>query len=73
VKINGKNAPFYMTNGAFRGIVLNAGTNRIVMEYWPGSLLAGAIVSALSAVLLVAGLVLPRRFGGAPALERKLD
>ena len=73
VKINDKNAPFFMTNGAFRGIVLNAGTNRIVMEYWPGSLIAGAIVSALSAVLLVAGLVLPRRFGGPTALARKPD
>jgi hypothetical protein len=73
VKINNKNAPFYMTNGAFRGIVLNAGTNRIVMEYWPGSLTAGAIVSALSAVLLIAGLVLPRRFGGASGLAHKPD
>jgi hypothetical protein len=73
VKINDKTAPLYMTNGAFRGIVLNAGTNRIVMEYWPGSLTAGAIVSALSAVLLIAGLVLPRRFGGASALARKPD
>jgi len=73
VKVNDKNAPFYMTDGAFRGIVLNAGTNRIVMEYWPASLVAGAIVSAMSAALLIAGLVLPGRFGGSPALARKPD
>lgn len=72
VKINDKSAPFYMTNGAFRGIMLNAGANRIVMEYWPGSLVAGAIVSTLSALLLVAGLVLPKRFRDGAALARKL-
>lgn len=73
VKINDNSAPFYMTNGAFRGIVLNAGTNRIVMEYWPGSLVAGAVVSALSTVLLIAGLVVSRRLGGTPALARRPD
>lgn len=51
--VNDEQAPLYMTNGAFRGMVLGPGASRIVMEYRPASLVSGAIVSALSALLLI--------------------
>jgi uncharacterized membrane protein YfhO len=35
--VNGKSAPIYRVNGGLRGIVLERGSDRIVMEYrpWP--------------------------------------
>ena len=60
VTVNGKSAPFYMTNGAFRGIVLSPGTNLVVMKFWPDALAYGAIVTALCAMVLSAGLLSDR-------------
>ena len=57
VTVNGKSAPFYMTNGAFRGVFLNPGMNLVIMKFWPASLTIGAIVSAVSCVVLLAGLL----------------
>jgi Bacterial membrane protein YfhO len=56
--INGKRTRLYMTNGAFRGIFLNQGVNRIVLTYWCEYLTGGILISALSALLIVASLVL---------------
>ena len=57
--VNGKAESFYMTNGAFRGVLLDSGDNRIVMAFWPSSLTYGCIISAFSAVLLLIGLLWP--------------
>ena len=53
VSINGTPASFYMTNGAFRGIVLNKGKSRIVMRYWPPRFLVWAGLSLLSTLAAV--------------------
>ncbi|HTD42996.1 MAG TPA: YfhO family protein [Bryobacteraceae bacterium] len=55
--VNGKPARLYMTNGAFRGLALGPGTNRIVMTYWPPGFLLWIAVSATSLLLAIAGLV----------------
>ena len=60
--INGKPARFHMTNGVFRGLMLDGGVNRIVMTYWPERYLLWASISFVSALLAIAGLVL----GGPP-------
>lgn len=58
--VNGKKAPLYMTNGAFRGMMLATGASQIVMDYRPSSLIIGAIISALSAVIVVLALLRAR-------------
>lgn len=60
--MNGKKAPLLMTNGAFRGMVVSPGASHIVMEYRPNGVIAGGIISALSALLILAAL-LSRRVG----------
>ncbi len=50
--VNGRPQPFQMTNGAFRGLALPAGTSDIVMEYHPpflGFWLALSVISLLAA------------------------
>jgi hypothetical protein len=61
--VNGKPVRLYMTNGAFRGLPLGPGTNRIVMTYWPPGFLLWIAVSAVSLLLVIAGLL----FGAAGA------
>ena len=60
--INGKPAPFHMTNGAFRGLMLDGGVNRVVMTYWPERYLLWAAISVVSVLLAIGGLV----FDGPP-------
>ncbi len=55
--VNGKPASFHMTNGAFRGLMLDAGVNQIVMTYWPERYLLWAAISVASALLAIAGIV----------------
>jgi hypothetical protein len=57
VTVNGTPARFYLTNGAFRGVMLNPGVNRIVMTYWPERFLLWAAISVVSVLLAVAGIV----------------
>jgi len=64
--INGKPASFYMTNGVFRGLMLDGGVNRIVMTYWPERYLLWASISVMGLLLAIAGLVL----GGPPMRYR---
>ena len=64
--INGKPTRFHMTNGVFRGLMLDGGVNRIVMTYWPERYLLWAAISVVSALLAIAGLVL----GGPPCATR---
>jgi hypothetical protein len=67
--VNGKPATLYMTNGAFRGLMLGPGMSRIVMTYWPERFLISMAISAVSIVLTIAGLV----FGRKPWLWRSLE
>jgi hypothetical protein len=60
--INGKPARFHLTNGAFRGLMLDGGVNQVVMTYWPERYLLWAAISIVSVLLTIAGLVL----GGPP-------
>ncbi|HYA16875.1 MAG TPA: YfhO family protein, partial [Bryobacteraceae bacterium] len=46
--VNGTPQPLLMTNGAFRGLFLGAGTSHIEMRYRPMSLVAGALISLAS-------------------------
>ncbi|HXI42928.1 MAG TPA: YfhO family protein [Bryobacteraceae bacterium] len=56
--INGKPTHFHMTNGAFRGLMLDGGVNRIVMTYWPERYLLWASISVASVLSVIAALVL---------------
>jgi hypothetical protein len=48
--VNGNSQPLFMTNGAFRGLFLPAGTSHVEMRYRPISLLAAALISLASLV-----------------------
>ena len=60
--VNGQPAPLYLTNGAFRGLFLNAGTSEIVMSYWPEGFALWAAISLVCALLAVMGAVSGDRF-----------
>lgn len=73
VTVNGSSAPYYMTNGAFRGVFLNGGVNLVVMKFWPASLSIGGLATAASFIVLLWALLKPhvgrnrtskRLFGG---------
>ena len=55
---NGKPSHLYMTDGAFRGLMLGPGINRVVMSYWPQGFLIWAAISIVS-LLLTTGLLQP--------------
>jgi hypothetical protein len=57
VTVNGKPTRFYMTNGAFRGVILNPGANHITMTYWPELYLVWAAVSIVALLAALAGLL----------------
>lgn len=59
--VNGKSARLYMTNGAFRGLLLEPGTNRIVMTYWPEHFTGAVAISLACLILVMAGAILGRR------------
>lgn len=50
--IDGREAPISMTNAAFRGLPVPAGTHEVVFRFWPRILLWSAAVSALACLLL---------------------
>jgi uncharacterized membrane protein YfhO len=56
VAVNGKPGQFYITNGAFRGVMLSSGTNHITMTYWPERFLFWAGISVAGLLLGLAGL-----------------
>jgi hypothetical protein len=56
--VNGKPAPLWMTNGAFRGLFLDGGANRVAMEYHPRHFALFAFLSVLA--LLAAAAVFGR-------------
>jgi uncharacterized membrane protein YfhO len=59
--INGKPTPIYMTNGAFRGVFLDRGSNQIVMTYWPERFLIWSAISAVSLLLAIGLGVMPAK------------
>jgi len=54
-KVNGKAAKIYRVDGAFRGIPVSAGGNRIVVEYASNTFRVGAAVSLLTMACFLAG------------------
>jgi hypothetical protein len=57
VLVNGNPGRFYMTNGAFRGLMLNPGANHITMTYWPEGFLVWTAISIAGLILAVVGLL----------------
>jgi hypothetical protein len=57
--INGKPARLYMTNGSFRGLMLESGANHVVMTYWPERFPVWAAISIVSLLFVIAGLIVP--------------
>jgi hypothetical protein len=58
--LNGQPANLEMTNGAFRGLWLGPGTNRVSMRYWPTHFAVWISLSVISLVLAAGGAL----FGG---------
>jgi hypothetical protein len=56
VAVNGKPGRLYMTNGAFRGVMLNPGANHVTMTYWPELFLVWAAISISGLLAALAGL-----------------
>jgi uncharacterized membrane protein YfhO len=60
--LNGRPARIYEVDGALRGIVVNAGENRVVLDYAPAWLAPGALLTfAAFGGTLVGSLLLRRR------------
>ena len=51
--VDGREQPLYVTNTAFRGMALPAGTHRIEMRFNPPILWRGAFISAVALALLL--------------------
>ena len=52
-KVDGEATKIYITDYAFRGVVLKAGEHQITFEYKPQSLYWGIIISSLSLLILI--------------------
>jgi uncharacterized membrane protein YfhO len=58
VALDGRPVEILRANYAFRAVAVSAGTHRVTMDFWPGTALVGAGLSALTLlVLLVLGIV----------------
>ena len=57
-RVNGKPAEIYRVDGALRGIIAPGGTALIELEYAPGSFRAGAIITVLTLLCVLAGSIL---------------
>ena len=44
--VNGRPARIWEVDGALRGIVVDSGDNKVTLRYLPGSVLAGALLTA---------------------------
>jgi hypothetical protein len=67
--VNGHPARLYMTNGAFRGMMLDPGANQIVMTYWPPGFFIWVAMSGAS-VLVAVGLAFGRSLLSTPGRSR---
>jgi hypothetical protein len=52
VNVNDKPAHLYQTNYAFQGVAVPPGRSRIVLEFWPASLMFGAGISFCAVALI---------------------
>jgi hypothetical protein len=59
--VDGREQPIFMTNGAFRGLPLPAGSHRVVFRFRPAILLWSALVSGLACLILAVLLQRPPR------------
>jgi hypothetical protein len=59
--VDGKDAPIRAANVWFRAVPVAAGAHTIKFSYRPSSVIVGAIISLLSALLIAAGLLIPWR------------
>lgn len=57
VTVNGQPGRLYLTNGAFRGVMLNPGANHITMTYWPDGFLVWTAISIAGLLVALAGLI----------------
>jgi hypothetical protein len=57
VAINGKPGRLYMTNGAFRGVMLSSGVNHITMTYRPEGFVVWTAISAAGLLVALVGLM----------------
>ncbi|HVT43124.1 MAG TPA: hypothetical protein VMT00_01925 [Thermoanaerobaculia bacterium] len=75
VRVDGEPREPLEVNGLFRGVAVSSGEHDIHWSYRPGALVAGAIVSATSLLVLVsfAGIALRRRFQIGSAAIRKTE
>ncbi|MCK5862722.1 MAG: YfhO family protein [Candidatus Hydrogenedentes bacterium] len=58
---NGQRVPILKVNGLFRGVALGPGAHTIIFEYKPAAVLAGAVISGSTLLLLALSLLLSSR------------
>lgn len=56
--INGESVPVYRANRLFRGVLLPEGEHRVVFSYRPWPLYAGAVISVVALLGIIAGMLL---------------
>lgn len=61
--IDGHETPIYRTNYNFRGVKVPSGEHTAEFIYMPQSLIVGAIVSAISLLIVLGGLFGPKKWG----------
>ena len=59
--VNGHTAKVYRADGALRGVVVPSGGSRVVFEYAPRSVWAGAVISFFTLVSMCSALIVFRR------------
>jgi hypothetical protein len=67
VEVDGRSAPVVRVDSVLRGVVVPAGTHRIVWSYTVPGIRLGAALSLFAALALLAAALLSRRRAGAPA------
>ncbi len=59
--VDGSPATIYATDGMLRGVIIEAGKHKIAMQYRPGSVIAGGIMTLLGTLFAVAVTIVHRR------------
>jgi len=61
--VNGKETPIHRTNGFYRGVLLEPGTNRVEFRFVPEGFRAGVLVTLLALFILIWTIFIPRQKG----------